>query len=59
MVDMLYLTDKKSMNFIVNYNQLEAPNVDVLRNMNITGSSRRKTSLCAATNRNISDIFTS
>ena len=50
----------KSMNFIVQYNQLDGPTVDVLRpsTTNIT-STRRKTSLCAATNRNISNIFTS
>ena len=54
MIDMLYLTNKKTMNFIVAYNQLDAPNTDVLKNLN---STRRKTSLCAPTNRNISNIF--
>ena len=37
MIDMLFITDKKSMNFVVNYNMLESPtaiNEDLIKSEN-------------------------
>ena len=54
MMDLVFLTSKKTMNFVVNYNRQAAPKYKLNNpRANLTEDHQN---LCADTNRNISDI---
>lgn len=70
MIDMLFITDRKNMNFIVNYNMLPSPQSineqEILKGLNDSMGlpieniqaeiNLRKQKLCAETNRPLKDV---